>query len=94
MDGICHPQPKFPWLPYALWALGSVWLLCPGFGMIANGAMKEGGMCIKTIAIGFVLNCLSWFGLFWGWFLLPLILPLVAWVFGGYHGYVVYNKSK
>ena len=93
MDGLTSPM-KMGWLPLALWFVGT-WLLgCPGLGMIANGAMKEGGMCIKTIVVGIILNCLFWFGLFWGYFLLPLIFSLVAWVFGGYHGYLVYTKSK
>ena len=94
MDSLVAPQPKFPWLALALWFIGTWFFGCPGLGMIANGAMKEGGMCIKTIVVGFILNVLFWVGLFGWWLLLPLLLSLIAWVFGGYHGYLVYTKSK
>ena len=94
MDSICNPNPKFPWAPLAAWALGSFFFLLPGCGMIVNGVLKEGGMCIKTIIVGFVLNLLSWGGLCFWWLLVPLIFPLIAWLIGGYHGYVVFTKSK
>ena len=52
-------------------------------------------MCVKTIVVGFLVNFLAWLGIvMWWFFFVPLLLTLVAWIFGAYHGYVVFTKSK
>ena len=83
MDQFIHPYPKMPWLPLV------INLLWVGWGTTISGALKEGGPCWKTVALGVV----STIGFYWSigfmyvTFGLSLILALLWWALGVYIGY-------
>ncbi len=87
MDSISHPVPKMPWLPLVL---NFLW---PGLGTAVDGCYGPSGLDIKVLALGIIISWLYVVAWLWWFFLLPLVLALVLWAFGLYHGYIIYKKS-
>ena len=89
MDQFIHPYAKLPWLPLLV---NCLWV---GWGTTISGALKEGGPCWKTVALGVV----STLGFYWSFplmyvtFGLSLILALCWWVLGVYIGYLGLKKA-
>ena len=89
MDALVHCSTKFPWLILALA------IFYGPNAIIVNSYQAEGGWEPKTWAVGLVCQMCAMFGMAtWWFFLLPLILPLAAWCFSVYFGYMVMQKSK
>jgi len=89
LDAHIHCCTKFPWLILVLSILGS------HTGIYVNAYQAEGGFSPQTFGIAFVCEMLSMIGMmFWWFFLLPLCLPLIVYVFSIFRGYKVMQKSK
>ena len=89
LDAHIHPSTKFPWLILVL-------AILQGTGAInVNAYQAEGGFSTQTFGIAFLCHFLSGLGWSTCWLLgVPLILPLLAYVFAIFFGYKVMQKSK
>ena len=89
MDQFVHPYAKMPLLPLILN------ILFPFLGTIAMGALKEGGACMKTLAVG-VISSLLFQGSVWflWWTGLALIVALILFLFNCYITFLAYKKCQ
>ena len=84
-----HPYAKMPLLPLLLN------ILVPVFGTTVMGCLKEGGACMKTVALGVISTFLIYNLFIWLWW--TLIAPLVSfvlWVFNCYLTFLAYKKCQ
>ena len=89
LDEHIHPSTRFPWLILALAIMGS------HSGIYVNAYQAEGGFSPQTFGIAVVCEILTMLGMmFWWFFLLPLLFPILAWAFAIFWGYKVMQKSK
>ena len=81
-----HPHAKAPWIHYVIAAFD--WG-CQ-HSMMINSYQAEGGFCVKTFCLAFVLNIVNLFCLF------SVLLSPVSfcfWLFALYHAHCVYKAS-
>ena len=89
MDALVHCSTKFPWLILALAIFYG-----PAAIMI-NSYQAEGGFSPMTFGIAVICEVLTMLGMmFWWFFLLPLLFPILVWAFAIFWGYKVMQKSK
>ena len=83
-QGLCHTSAKYPWLILvcSLWGPSSVMI---------NSYQAEGGACIKTFVVGYILQVAMIVGLYLWWLLLvPLLIAIICYALGILHGYSVF----
>ena len=70
-------------------------LFAPGCSTMASAYYKKGGVCMKTLGVGFLNMFLCSFFAFW-WFWIPFstLLIWICWVFAQFHSYMTWKCSK